>query len=68
MEQRRAELDAKLTTLRAQWEQARGRQKERIDAQIAEIKASHEARQAKLRWARELAKQALDLTREAIIA
>lgn len=68
MEQRRAELDAKLTTLRAQWEKARGRQKERIDAQIAEIKASHEARQAKLQRARELAKQALDLTREAIIA
>jgi uncharacterized membrane protein len=68
MEQRKAELEAKLSTLRAQWEKARGEQKERIDARIAEMKAAHEARQEKLQRARELAKQALDLTREAVIA
>lgn len=68
MDQHRAEVDAKLTTLRTQWDQARGRQKERIDARITEIKASHEARQAKLQQARELAKQALELTREAVVA
>jgi uncharacterized membrane protein len=68
IEQHKAELDAKLSTLRAQWEKARGQQKERIDARIAEVKASHEVRQAKLREARELAKQALDLTREAVVA
>jgi uncharacterized membrane protein len=68
VEQQKAELDAKLTTLRTQWDKARGRQKERIDARISEIKASHAARQAKLQRARELAKQALELTREAVVA
>lgn len=68
IDQQKADLDAKLTTLRAQWDKARGRQKERIDARIAELKASHEARQAKLQQARELAKQALELTREAVVA
>jgi uncharacterized membrane protein len=68
MEQHKAELDAKLAALRTQWDQARGRQKERIDARIAEMKASHEARQAKLQQARELAKQALEMTREAVVA
>lgn len=68
MNQQKGELDAKLTTLRAQWEEARGRQKERIDARIAEMKAAHEARQAKLQQARELAKQALEMTREAVVA
>lgn len=68
IDQQKAEVDAKLTTLRTQWDQARGRQKERIDARITEIKASHEARQAKLQRARELAKQALELTREAVVA
>ena len=66
IDQHKAELDAKLTTLRTQWDEARGRQKERIDARIAEIKASHEARQAKLHRARELAKEAFELTREAV--
>jgi uncharacterized membrane protein len=68
IEQHKAELDAKLSTLRAQWDKARGRQKERIDARITEIKAAHEARQGKLQEARELAKQALALTREAVVA
>lgn len=64
----KAEVDAKLATLRMQWDQARSRQKERIDARIVEIKASHEARQTKLQQAREHAKQALELTREAVVA
>lgn len=68
IDRQKAEVDAKLTTLRTQWDKARGRQKERIDARIAEIKAAHEARQAKLQQARELAKQALELTREAVVA
>lgn len=68
IDQQKAELDAKLTTLRAQWDKARGQQKERIDARIAEMKASHEVRQAKLQHARELAKEALELTREAVVA
>jgi uncharacterized membrane protein len=68
IDQHKAELDARLTTLRTQWEKARGRQKERIDARIAELRASHQARQAKLQQAREYAKQALELTREAVVA
>jgi uncharacterized membrane protein len=68
IEQENAELDAKLATLRGQWEKARDRQKERIDARIAEVKASHATREAKLKKARELAKEALALTREAVIA
>jgi uncharacterized membrane protein len=68
VDKQKAELDAKLTTLRAQWDKARGQQKERIDARIAEIKAAHEARTAKLHEARTLAKQALELTREAVVA
>ncbi len=68
IDQQMADLDAKLTTLRAQWDTASGRQKERIDARIAELKASHEARKAKLQQARALAKQALELTREAVVA
>lgn len=68
IQEQKAELDAKLMTLRTQWDGARGRQKERIEARIAEIKASHETRQAKLQHARELAKEALELTREAVVA
>ena len=66
--EQKAEFEARLTTLRAQVDKARGRQKERIDARITELKASHEARQAKLQQARELAKQALEMTREAVVA
>jgi uncharacterized membrane protein len=68
IDQQKAELEAKLTTLRTQWDTTRGLRKERIEARIAEIKASHEARQAKLRQARELANQALELAREAVTA
>jgi uncharacterized membrane protein len=66
IDQQKAETEAKLATLRAQWDNARGQQKERINARIAEVKAAHEARQAKLQQARVLAKQALELTREAV--
>ncbi|MGZ8481030.1 MAG: DUF1269 domain-containing protein [Candidatus Limnocylindria bacterium] len=68
IEGQKAELEARLTTLRTQWDKARAGQKERIDARIAELNASHEARQAKLQQARELAKKALEMTREAVLA
>ena len=64
----RAELEARLATLKAQRAQAKERQQARIDARIAELKASYAARQAKLEQARELAKQSASLAREAILA
>jgi uncharacterized membrane protein len=68
IDQQKAQLDAKLSTLRTQWDNAIGKQKERIDAQITEVKASHEARQAKLQQARGTAKEALEETKEAVVA
>lgn len=68
IDQQEAELDAQLTALGAQLASARAQQRERIEKRIAEVKASHDARVAKLREARQLAKQALALTREAVVA
>lgn len=64
----KAVIESKLTTLRAQFDAARGRQKERIEKRITALKTAHETRKTKLQQARQLAKQALELTREAVAA
>jgi hypothetical protein len=63
----KAEFDARLHTLEQQREQAADRRRTQIDARIAELKAAHAARSAKLQEARRLAKESLDLTAEALV-
>jgi uncharacterized membrane protein len=67
LEQQQAEYEARLHTLQAQRQQAREQQRQVIDARIAELKAAHEARQAKLGDARRMAKESAELTREALV-
>jgi uncharacterized membrane protein len=64
---RKSEFEAKLATLRAQRDQARVEQRQRIDSRIDELKASYEARKEKLAEARRLAKASAEMTREALV-
>ena len=64
----RSELEARLATLQAQRARAQDSQKTQIEARMADLKASYAARRVKLEQARELAKQAAGLTREAVLA
>ena len=68
IKQEKASIDARLATLHAQLVSARKEQRTRIQTRIDHAKAAHGVRQAKLEEAREHAKAALDLTREAIRA
>jgi uncharacterized membrane protein len=65
--QQDAEFQARLTTLQEQQAKARENQRQQIDARKAELKASHEARKAKLEHARGLANESLEATREALV-
>ena len=65
--QQNAEFQARLATLREQYDLARESQKQRIDARIDELKASHEVRKAKLEEARRHAKASVEATREALV-
>jgi uncharacterized membrane protein len=67
LDRQNAEFEARLSTLQAQRAQAQEQQRQRIDARIAELKASHEARKAKLEEARRLAKQSAGLAKEALV-
>jgi hypothetical protein len=67
LDRQNAEFEARLSTLQAQRAQAHEQQRQRIDARIAELKASHEARKAKLEEARHLAKQSAGLAKEALV-
>lgn len=58
-EQAQAEQDAKIAAMQAQMMQAGSRQKAAIEKRIAEVKADHAARTAKLEQARKLIKEAL---------
>lgn len=62
-----AEFEARLATLHEQHDKARQQQRQRIEARIAELKASHEARKAKLEEARRLAKASIEATRAALV-
>jgi uncharacterized membrane protein len=53
------EMEAKVSALANQMRQASAREKARLEKRIAEVKADHEARSAKLRQAHELIKEAL---------
>jgi uncharacterized membrane protein len=66
LKQEQAEFDQKWATLQAQYVEAQERQRGRIQARKDGLKASHEARQAKLKEARGLAKQSLELTGAAL--
>lgn len=61
------EFAARIATLREQQAKARDSHKQQIDARIDELKASHEARKAKLEEARRLAKESVEMTREALV-
>ena len=65
--QQEAEFQARLATLREQQAKARESQRQQIDARKVELKASHEARTAKLEEARRLAKESVEATREALV-
>jgi uncharacterized membrane protein len=58
-EQAKTEVEAKISTLRAQMQQASDRQKVKTEKRIAEIKADYEARRAKLDQAQKRIKEAL---------
>lgn len=62
--QQKAEFEARLATLREQQSKARADQRQRIDTRMDELKASHEARKAKLEAARRHAKESLEAERE----
>jgi uncharacterized membrane protein len=68
IKQEKAAIKARLATLHAQLDNAREKQRNRIETRINEATAAHLARQEKLEEAREHAKAALELTREAIQA
>ena len=65
--QEKAEFEARLATLREQQAKAHASKRQQIDARTIELKASHEARTAKLEEARRLAKDSLEATREALV-
>jgi uncharacterized membrane protein len=65
--QEKAEFEARLATLREQQAKAHASKRQQIDARTIELKASHEARRAKLEEARRLAKDSLEATREALV-
>ena len=67
IDQQDAEFQARLGTLREQQAKARESKRQQIDARRVELKASHEARKAKLEEARRLAKQSIEATREALV-
>ena len=67
LEQQEAEFQARLATLQEQRTQTQEQQRQRIDARIAELKASHQERKAKLAEARRLAKESAELTTEALV-
>lgn len=62
-----AQFEERLATLRHQHDRARVEQRERIQARMTELKASHAARAAKLQEARRLAGESLEATREALV-
>ena len=66
LDRQNAEFDARLNTLEAQRAHTQAQQQQRIDARIAELKSSHEARKAKLEEARRLAKQSDELARQSV--
>jgi uncharacterized membrane protein len=61
-----AEFEARMATLKAQRLQAQQRWQADIDARQAELKASYEARKAKLERAHALSKEAAELRKEAL--
>ena len=63
----KAEFEARLATLREQQTKARESKRQQIEARMAELKAAHEARKAKLEEARRLAKSSVEATREALV-
>jgi uncharacterized membrane protein len=67
IDQQDAEFEARLATLREQQAKARESKRQQIEARMAELKASHEARKAKLAEARRLAKESVETTREALV-
>jgi uncharacterized membrane protein len=67
LDKRQAEFNAKLAKLDAQQAQVSERTRERISERIADLKAGFKARRTKLDQANELAKQARELTREALV-
>jgi uncharacterized membrane protein len=64
--EQQAELEARLATLRDQQAKARKDRKAQIEARMAELKAAHNARTAKLAEARQLAKESIQAAREAL--
>jgi uncharacterized membrane protein len=65
--QQKAEFEARLATLREQQGKARESHRARINARMDELKASHEARKAKLEEARQHAKASIEAAREALV-
>ena len=63
---RKAEFEARLSTLRAQHDRVREEQRQQIQERIDELKASYAARTEKLEEARRLAKASAEKTREAL--
>ena len=66
IDQQEAEFEARLATLREQQAKARDSKRQQIEARTTELKASHEARKAKLEEARRLAKESVQTTVEAL--
>jgi hypothetical protein len=67
LDRQNAEFHARLETLQAQRAQAQEQQQQRVDARIAELRAAHEIRTAKLEEARRLAAQSAGLAKEALV-
>jgi uncharacterized membrane protein len=65
--EQKAQFEARLATLREQQAKVHASHRERVEARIDELKASHQARKAKLEEARRLAKASVEATREALV-
>ena len=62
------EFEARLDTLKEQQSKARENARKQIDARMDDLKASHEARKAKLEEARQRAKASVESTRKALVS
>jgi uncharacterized membrane protein len=66
IDQEEAEFEARLATLREQQAKARENKRQQIAARMAELKASHQARKAKLEEVRRHAKESVEAKVEAL--
>ncbi len=66
LDRQQTQFESKVGTLRTQLNSTRDQKRQQVNARIAELQASHEARQAKLAQARDIAKQSRELAKQSL--